>query len=198
LAHWRTTSFRHTTFVNGNWIRSASQTLRPPCPRFAKDRKRGGNSRYQVYHPHPPGGPPGGLLLVGDGLRGSGKSQRRVPGKRPCRSLRILLCFFRFVAQVIQRSMVLMLCSLNLTLYLYFLLVCSLGIKAVSYHSDTNDTPQNPILRLDHRFYFPMSSACSNLFDCLQYWMRGIQVIKYVDLCSWMLLLWDHGERSEC
>ena len=28
--------------------------------------------------------------------------------------------------------------------------------------------------------------------------MRGIQVIKYVDLCSWMLLVWDHGEQIDC
>ena len=118
--HWRTTSFRRTTSVSADWICDATQTLQHPCSRFANDRKRAGNSRYQVYHLHPPGGPLGGLLLVGDGSRGSGKSQRRAPGRQGCRPLRMLLCSFRFIARVAQRSMVLIRCSLTSTFICIF------------------------------------------------------------------------------
>lgn len=86
-ARWRTTSFRRTTYAHDSWVSSSIWTLQPPEPRLATARKRSGNSKCQVYHPRLPGGLPGGLLLVGDGSLGSGKSQRRGRGRRACRSL---------------------------------------------------------------------------------------------------------------
>jgi len=130
-ARWRTTSFRRTTSVRANWINSTTWTLQPPEPRLANDRKRNGHSRYQVYYLRPPGGLPGGLLLVGDGLHGFGKSQRRALGRRACRSLprfavRLEVCS--------HRSVVLMLYILTLTLiYLYSLLARSLETRRISY-----------------------------------------------------------------
>lgn len=85
-APWRITSFQHTTYAHGSWVSSGIWTLQPPEPRLAIDRKKSGNSRCQVYHPRLPGGLFGGLLLVGDGSLGSGKSQRRGRGRRVYRS----------------------------------------------------------------------------------------------------------------
>lgn len=59
-----------------------------------------------------------------------GRARGGCLGNGPVDPCDVLLCLFRFVAQVIQWSMVLMLCSLNLPFICISRWPCSLGIKA--------------------------------------------------------------------
>ena len=90
------------------------RALRPPCLTLDSDLRRSGNLGHQVYHLHPNGGLPGGLVLAGDGFRGSGKSQRRGLGRLEFRPLENCICFFCLVNYIIKGLMVPILCSLLL------------------------------------------------------------------------------------